>query len=91
MTQPQQQREYRRVLFSFGTFATGYLARPLGGVIFGHYGDRLGRKKMLVITMLVMGVASFLIGLVPGSANDRRLGRGHPGAAAGGAGHRRGR
>jgi len=60
--------EFTAVLFSFGTFAAGYLARPLGGVIFGHFGDKLGRKKMLVITMLVMGVASFLIGLVPGSA-----------------------
>jgi MFS family permease len=60
--------EFTAVLFSFGTFAAGYLARPLGGVIFGHYGDRLGRKKMLVVTMLVMGVASFLIGLVPSAA-----------------------
>ena len=50
---------------SFGTFATGYLARPLGGVVFGHYGDRLGRKRMLVLTMTLMGVASFLIGLLP--------------------------
>ncbi|ANZ40216.1 MFS transporter [Lentzea guizhouensis] len=50
---------------SFGTFATGYLARPLGGVLFGHYGDLLGRKKMLVLTMTLMGVASFLIGLLP--------------------------
>ncbi|HEX7301285.1 MFS transporter [Lentzea sp.] len=50
---------------SFGTFATGYLARPLGGVLFGHYGDRLGRKRMLVLTMTLMGVASFLIGLLP--------------------------
>jgi MFS family permease len=50
---------------SFGTFATGYLARPLGGVLFGHYGDLLGRKKMLVLTMGLMGVASFLIGLLP--------------------------
>lgn len=47
---------------SFGTFAAGYLARPLGGVVFGHFGDRLGRKKMLVLTMLIMGVVSFLIG-----------------------------
>src|SRR5688500_10797244 len=50
---------------SFGTFATGYLARPLGGVLFGHYGDLLGRKKMLVLTMSLMGIASFLIGLLP--------------------------
>ncbi|GGR46343.1 MFS family permease [Nocardioides luteus] len=50
---------------SFGTFAAGYLARPLGGVVFGHFGDRLGRKKMLVMTMLIMGVVSFLIGCLP--------------------------
>ncbi|WP_219417831.1 MFS transporter [Pseudonocardia nigra] len=50
---------------SFGTLATGYLARPLGGVLFGHFGDRLGRKRMLVMTMTLMGVASVLIGLLP--------------------------
>jgi MFS family permease len=50
---------------SLGTFATGYLARPLGGIVFGHFGDRLGRKRMLVLTMTLMGVASFLIGLLP--------------------------
>jgi MFS family permease len=50
---------------SMGTFAAGYLARPLGGVIFGHFGDRYGRKSMLLISMAVMGIASFLIGLVP--------------------------
>jgi MFS family permease len=50
---------------SFGTFAAGYLARPLGGIIFGHFGDIVGRKKMLVATMTLMGLASFLIGLLP--------------------------
>lgn len=50
---------------SFGTFATGYLARPLGGILFGHFGDKLGRKRMLVMTMTLMGVSSFLIGLLP--------------------------
>ena len=50
---------------SFGTLATGYLARPLGGVLFGHYGDRIGRKRMLILTMALMGVASVLIGLLP--------------------------
>ncbi|MGJ5666811.1 MFS transporter [Rhodococcus aetherivorans] len=50
---------------SMGTFAAGYLARPFGGVVFGHFGDRYGRKSMLLISMTVMGVASFLIGLVP--------------------------
>ncbi|WP_326835313.1 MFS transporter [Amycolatopsis rhabdoformis] len=50
---------------SFGTLATGYIARPLGGVIFGHFGDLLGRKRMLVLSMTLMGLASFLIGLLP--------------------------
>src|SRR5690606_41753589 len=50
---------------SFGTLATGYLARPLGGIIFGHFGDRVGGKKMLMVTMSLMGVASVLIGLLP--------------------------
>jgi MFS family permease len=50
---------------SFGTLATGYLARPLGGILFGHFGDRLGRKRMLILTMTLMGVASVLIGLLP--------------------------
>lgn len=50
---------------SLGTFAAGYLARPLGGIIFGHFGDRLGRKAMLFWTISLMGAASILIGLVP--------------------------
>jgi MFS family permease len=50
---------------SFGTLATGYFARPLGGILFGHYGDRIGRKKMLILSMILMGVGSTLIGLLP--------------------------
>ena len=50
---------------SFGTLAAGYLARPVGGILSGHFGDRIGRKSMLVMTMTLMGVASFLIGLLP--------------------------
>ncbi|BCW58674.1 MFS transporter [Paenarthrobacter nicotinovorans] len=50
---------------SLGTFAAGYLARPIGGIIFGHFGDRLGRKSMLLWSLSIMGVASFLVGLVP--------------------------
>ncbi|MBD0417841.1 MHS family MFS transporter [Streptomyces sp. TRM S81-3] len=50
---------------SFGTLAAGYVARPVGGAVFGHFGDRLGRKRMLVLTMVLMGAASFLIGLLP--------------------------
>ncbi|HWM07226.1 MAG TPA: MFS transporter [Actinophytocola sp.] len=50
---------------AFGTLATGYFARPLGGIVFGHFGDRIGRKKMLVLSMTLMGVGSTLIGVLP--------------------------
>src|SRR6185503_16280555 len=52
-------------LSAFGTFAVGFIARPFGGLIFGHFGDRLGRKSMLVTSLLIMGVATFVIGLLP--------------------------
>ena len=52
-------------LASFATFGVAFIARPIGGVVFGHFGDRIGRKSMLVITLLLMGGATFLIGLVP--------------------------
>jgi metabolite-proton symporter len=52
-------------LSAFGTFAVGFIARPFGGLIFGHFGDRLGRKSMLVMSLLIMGVATFVIGLLP--------------------------
>ncbi|WJV25013.1 MULTISPECIES: MFS transporter [Pseudomonas] len=50
---------------AFGTFAVGFFARPLGGIVFGHIGDRIGRKKSLVITLLMMGVVTVCIGLLP--------------------------
>lgn len=53
------------LLASFSTFFVGYLARPLSGILFGHFGDRLGRKAMLVITLLIMGLGTTLIGLLP--------------------------
>ncbi|MFM7274413.1 MAG: MFS transporter, partial [Gammaproteobacteria bacterium] len=53
------------VLLSFGTFAVGFVARPVGGVLFGHYGDRAGRKKSLVLALLLMGIATTGIGLLP--------------------------
>lgn len=52
-------------LLAFSTFAVGFAARPLGGVIIGHFGDRVGRKKMLVVSLTMMGVATFIIGLLP--------------------------
>ncbi len=52
-------------LLAFSTFSIGFLARPIGGIIAGHYGDRIGRKPMLVLTLMVMGIATTLIGLLP--------------------------
>jgi MFS transporter, MHS family, shikimate and dehydroshikimate transport protein len=52
-------------LLAYATFAVGFVARPLGGVIFGHFGDKLGRKSILVLTLIIMGLATFAIGLVP--------------------------
>ena len=52
-------------LAALGSYAVGFFARPLGGAIFGHYGDRIGRKSMLMITMFVMGIGTFCIGLLP--------------------------
>jgi MFS family permease len=52
-------------LAAFATYFVGYAARPLGGVIFGHFGDRLGRKNVLIVTMLMMGLGTFAVGLLP--------------------------
>jgi metabolite-proton symporter len=56
-------------LLAFATYAVGFIARPVGGVVFGHYGDKLGRKNVLVATLLLMGVATFAIGLLPTHAS----------------------
>lgn len=55
-------------LLAFGTYALGFVARPLGGVVFGHFGDRVGRKKMLVVSIIMMGAATVAIGLLPSYA-----------------------
>ncbi|HEY8441297.1 MAG TPA: MFS transporter [Xanthobacteraceae bacterium] len=52
-------------LLAYTTFFVGFISRPIGGIIFGHYGDRIGRKTVLVLTLLIMGIATFLIGLLP--------------------------
>jgi MFS family permease len=56
---------YSATLLSFSTMFVGFVARPLGALIFGHYGDRIGRKTTLVVTLLLMGVSTVLIGLLP--------------------------
>jgi metabolite-proton symporter len=52
-------------LAALGTYAVGFVARPIGGIVIGHYGDRVGRKSMLVLTLVLMGLATFCIGLLP--------------------------
>jgi metabolite-proton symporter len=52
-------------LAAFATYAVGFAARPIGGIVCGHYGDKIGRKSMLIFTLLVMGIATFLIGCLP--------------------------
>jgi MFS transporter, MHS family, shikimate and dehydroshikimate transport protein len=52
-------------LLAYTTFFVGFISRPIGGIIFGHYGDRIGRKTVLILTLIIMGTATFLIGLLP--------------------------
>jgi MFS family permease len=61
-----KQAAFTGILLSFGTQFVGFAARPVGAAIFGHYGDRIGRKAMLITTLLLMGISTFLIGLLPG-------------------------
>ena len=55
-------------LLSFASYGVAFAARPLGAAVFGHFGDKVGRKSVLFITLLLMGLATFLIGLLPGYA-----------------------
>lgn len=57
--------EFAGTLAAFSTFAIGFLARPIGGMLMGHFGDRIGRKSMLVLSLLMMGIGTFLIGTLP--------------------------
>jgi len=52
-------------ILSFATYAVGFVARPVGGIVFGHFGDRIGRKRLLMLSLVMMGVATVLIGLLP--------------------------
>ena len=53
------------LMLAYATFAVGFITRPLGGIIFGHFGDKVGRKSMLVITLMIMGLSTFLVGCIP--------------------------
>ena len=55
-------------ILSYSTFAVGFVARPVGGIIFGHFGDKFGRKRALVTALVLMGVGTTIIGLMPGYA-----------------------
>src|SRR5271166_5436004 len=59
---------YAGAMQSFATYAVGFAARPVGAAIFGHWGDRIGRKATLIVTLLVMGISSALVGILPGTA-----------------------
>src|SRR6201997_5681312 len=59
---------YAGAMASFATYAVGFVARPLGAALFGHWGDRLGRKATLIVTLLVMGISSAIVGILPGTA-----------------------
>ena len=76
-------------LLAFSTYFVGFAARPIGAAIFGHYGDRIGRKATLIVTLMLMGIATFLIAFVPTYELDRDLGRHHPDRAACDSGDRR--
>lgn len=57
------------LLFLFGTYSVGFIARPIGGLVCGHYGDKFGRKKLLITTLVITCVVTFLIGVLPGHAH----------------------
>ena len=65
---PKDMPPFVALIASFSTVAVGFIARPVGGVVFGHYGDRIGRKRALVLAMMIMGLATTGVGLLPGYA-----------------------
>ena len=63
---PNAGTELDAIIAAFVTFAVGFIARPLGGIVFGHFGDKLGRKKLLQVSIILIGAATFLMGCLPG-------------------------
>ncbi len=80
---------YAGALASFAIYAVGFAARPVGAAIFGHWGDRIGRKATLISTLLLMGIASVLIGCMPTYGSIGHLGAHAPRRPASASGHRR--
>lgn len=66
---PEMDNPFVGTLASFGVFGVGFVARPIGGIIFGHFGDRIGRKTTLIVSLLLMGGATFAVGFVPSYAS----------------------
>ena len=79
---------YAGAMQSFATYAVGFAARPVGAAIFGHWGDRIGRKTTLIVTLLLMGISSGHRRDAARHVGDRVRGAAAPGAAAAGPGHR---
>ena len=79
---PDRARELDGIIAAFLTYAVGFVARPLGGIVFGHFGDKFGRKQLLQLSIILVGVATFLMGCLPTFAADRLLGAGPAGRPA---------
>ena len=79
---PQCRTELDGIIAAFLTYAVGFIARPIGGIVFGHFGDKFGRKKLLQLSIILVGVSTFLMGCLPTFAADRLLGPGPAGLPA---------
>ena len=86
---PNTGSELDGILAAFLTYAVGFVARPIGGIVFGHFGDKFGRKKLLQLSIILVGVATFADGLPADLPADRLLGSGPAGLPALRAGLRR--
>ncbi|WP_029088522.1 MFS transporter [Brevibacterium album] len=62
---PQSDNPFDAIILAFGTYAIGFIARPVGGIVFGHFGDKHGRKKLLQLSIILVGVSTFLMGCLP--------------------------
>lgn len=62
---PQSDNPFDAIILAFGSYAIGFIARPLGGIVFGHFGDKHGRKKLLQLSIILVGTSTFLMGCIP--------------------------